>query len=806
MTLPAGTRLGPYVILSPLGRGGMGEVYRARDERLSRDVALKILPPDNADAESRSRFDREARAVAALSHPGIVPLFDVGEQDGVRFVITELVEGETLRQRLAGGPLAPRDAADLAAQVAEGLAAAHARGFVHRDIKPENIVVARDGRARILDFGLVRSPAPETNPDAPESGPTVTALTEPGMISGTVGYMSPEQVRGEAVDGRSDLFALGTVLFEMLTGRRAFTASSKIETLSAILKEEPALSSSAVPEPLEPILRRCLAKRPEGRYHSGADLAHDLRAALDSRPSASAAPPPIAGRRARRRLVIAATATMAFLGLAAAWIVRTRAAAAARAPRTLAVLPFRTIGTEPVPHFGLGLADSIIGHLASLRQLTVRPTSAISRFEAAPTDAGTAGRQLEVEAVLEGTLQKLEGTTRVSFQLIDVSRRAILWSDRLDLPEGKLFEIQDRIAGALVERLRVELDPSERLALLKAQPVPDRVVEAYFAARAELPEITLMSVERRRALVDRFDRILEQAPGFARAIGARSYARAWLNFHNPSPGGNEAVLRDAEQALALDPSLAEPRVARASTYWSALGGWRFPEAVRELASAVHRNPGSDIAHLDLTRLLIHYGWLNEARVALEPARRLDPASSEVRRLEARILWHGGDLRSALERYRRLPPEVARETMGRAELLQLRLFQENPQPLLAEAEAWVGEHSATTKLPQALLALARSRNGIADFGSLESDVASADARIGHFHHVYHLLAEAHAQEPDAAGAVAYLRRAASAGLSCLPCFDNDPGLARIRDSGEYRSFRQELLERDARYREALRGVL
>ncbi len=807
MSLPTGTRLGPYLIVSPLGRGGMGEVYRARDERLSRDVALKILPASSADAESRRRFDREARAVASLSHPHIVPLFDVGEQDGMHFVVTELVEGETLRERLVRGALAPREAAEIAAQVAEGLAAAHARGFVHRDIKPENIIVTPDGRARILDFGLVRSTGAEEGAPSPEADPTVTALTEPGVISGTVGYMSPEQVRGGAVDGRSDIFALGAVLYEMLTGSRAFAAESKVETLNAILKDEPRPTATPIPEEMAAILQRCLAKRPENRYHSGADLAHDLRVAIGPRLSGPVTATISARPVPRRRAIAILAAIGVVLAMAAVGIYLARRTSAAHAPRTLAVLPFRTIGAEPAPHFGLGLADSVIGRLAALHQLTVRPTSAISRFESTQADASEAGRQLDVEAVLEGTLQKVEGTTRVTLQLTDVSRGAILWSDGLDLPEGRLFEIQDAIARGIVDRLRVELGPSERQALQKAQPVPDEVIEEYFAARAELPEIIRMAPEGRRALVARFDRILERAPNFARAVAARSYARAGLNFQNPSPGGHEGVLRDAERALTLDPSLAEPRVARALVHWSSSGGWQCGEAVRELKSAIERNPGLEIAHLDLTRILVHYGWLTEARAALEHARRLNPASPEVLRLGANILWHGGDLRAALNEYRRLPVELTRgATGGRWQILNLRLVLEDPRPLLAEAEAWVAERQPETKLPQAVLALARARSGQPDFRDLESDIASADPRVGHFHHVYNLLAEAHAQKGDAGRAVEYLRRAASTGLACLICFETDPGLAPVRSSREYLSFREELKRQDAVYRQALQGVL
>ncbi|MFN2385284.1 MAG: protein kinase, partial [Thermoanaerobaculia bacterium] len=525
MAISPGSRLGPYEITGVLGKGGMGEVFRALDPRLNRSVAIKILPPASAGPDSARRFEREARAVASLSHPHIVALFDVGEQDGVRYVVTELIEGQTLREQLARGPLRASEAAKLAAEVADGLAAAHERGLVHRDIKPENIVITPAGRAKILDFGLVREDPASAGASDSDSHPTMSALTEPGMISGTVGYMSPEQIRGEPVDARSDIFALGAVLYEMVTGRRAFSAGSKIETLNAILKEEPTPAPSDVrlPEELSRILRRCLAKRKDDRYHSAADLSHDLSAVAAGSGSAPAISVPAARPFPAKRLVFFAIAAAVAMALAIVLVSRRRPAAASL-PRTLAVLPFRMIGEEQTAHFGLGLADSLIGRLASVSELTVRPTSAISRFEKDPIDARQAGDQLDVEGVLEGTLQKLEGVTRVSVQLTDVSRGAIVWSDRLELPEGRLFEVQDEIARRVVDGLRVKIAPTERIGQQKAQQVPDAVMEEYFAARARLPETMRMSPAGRREMVAHFDRILEKAPNFARAIGGRSYA------------------------------------------------------------------------------------------------------------------------------------------------------------------------------------------------------------------------------------------------------------------------------------------
>jgi TolB-like protein/tetratricopeptide (TPR) repeat protein len=498
---------------------------------------------------------------------------------------------------------------------------------------------------------------------------------------------------------------------------------------------------------------------------------------------------------------------VAGLAVTAVLIIRVREGGVSRPPRTLAVLPFRTIGAEPMPHFGLGLADSVIGQLASLRELTVRPTSAISRFEAAPVDAMQAGEHLKVEAVLEGTLQKLEGSTRVSVQLTDVSRGAIVWSDRIDLAQGRLFEIQDEIARGVVERLRLKLHPNEQASIGRSQPVPDHVMEEYFTVRARLSEAIRMQPEDRRQMVERLDRILDRVPDFARALGARAYARAWFNFQSPSPGGHEAVLADAERALELDPGIAEPRLARALAYWSSQGGWKLAEAVRELKAAIATNPGLEFAHLDLSRILQHYGFMSEARQALEPARRLNPTNAELQRNVATIHWFSGDLRVALAEYRRVPPQLLHGALGgRWQVLHLRLQIEDPRPVLTEALAWVAEGPIDTPMPLAVLTVAQVRSGQPDISDLERRIRFADPRIGHFHHVYHLLAEAHAQKGDAARSVSYLRQAAATGFPCLVLFESDPLLAPIRGSVQYQDLRRELERTLRSYRAQLGDLL
>jgi eukaryotic-like serine/threonine-protein kinase len=317
MTVSAGSRLGPYEVLAPLGAGGMGEVYRARDARLGREVALKVLPTEVArDADRRARFEQEARAASALAHPHIVTVYDVGESDGSVWIAMELVEGRTVRDLLASGAMPSRRALEIGAQVAEGLAAAHAAGIVHRDLKPENLIVSKDGYVKILDFGLAK--LAERGIAAPE-GPTVSAGapgTEPGTVMGTVGYMSPEQAAGQPVDFRSDQFSFGSILYEMATGERAFQRKTGVETLAAILREEPkaiAELNPAVPAPLRWTIERCLAKEPDERYASTKDLARDLKSVRDHLSEASGATLTAAPARSRRGWILLAAAAAALV-------------------------------------------------------------------------------------------------------------------------------------------------------------------------------------------------------------------------------------------------------------------------------------------------------------------------------------------------------------------------------------------------------------------------------------------------------------------------------------------------------------
>src|ERR1700722_4588826 len=312
MTLASGTKLGPYEIHSLLGAGGMGEVYRARDARLNRDVAIKILPASfSADADRLQRFALESRAAAALNHPNILSIFDIGEDRGAPYVVSELLEGETLRDRLRDGPVSSRKAIDYARQIASGLAAAHEKGIVHRDLKPENLFITNDGRAKILDFGLAKLTRPEA--DASGDAPTQQVATDAGTVMGTVGYMAPEQVRGKAADARSDIFAFGAILYEMLSGKRAFHGDSPVDTMSAILKEDPpdlAETNRNVSPALERIVRHCLEKNPAERFQSARDVGFNLEALSDISTPTRGGMHALPEERASRRWLMPALASL----------------------------------------------------------------------------------------------------------------------------------------------------------------------------------------------------------------------------------------------------------------------------------------------------------------------------------------------------------------------------------------------------------------------------------------------------------------------------------------------------------------
>ncbi|HEY3171431.1 MAG TPA: protein kinase, partial [Thermoanaerobaculia bacterium] len=616
MTLSPGTRLGPYEILAPLGAGGMGEVYRARDRRLDRDVAVKVLPERLADdANALSRFEREAKAVAALSHPNILAIHDLGTHEGVRYAVTELLEGATLRQHLESGAIGIRRATEHALEIARGLAAAHERGIVHRDLKPENVFVTREGNVKILDFGLAK--AFERSLDAtgreqtaaaqhPKARVNLTAiptvagnpnLTQEGTTLGTVGYMSPEQVRGQPADNRSDIFSFGTVFYEMLTGRRAFRADSAVETMNAILTEEPPDFTDAkvrnVSPGLERIVRRCLEKDPAHRFQDAHDLGFAIEA-VSGISAAEAAPP-------------AATAGEASAG-----------------KRSIAVLFFKDLAGNPEnAHLGLGLADATITELATVRSLLVRPTAAILRYQDRSVDPQQAGRELGVDAVVDGSFQRAGSRLRVTVQLIRTSDGRSLWGSKIDTSLDDIFEMQDQVSRKIAEALEVELTPSEERRLARTPRPAGEAYELYLKGRASLFHGTLSDVN---TAIESFEQARDTDPGFALAWAGLSaaYLQMALNYE-PEGDWQARAAEMCERALSVDPQLPEGRYLRGSLLWTPRSGFDHAGAMRELVAAIAGRPSLSEAHTRLSVVLDHASMFEESLSASQAAVAIDPA-------------------------------------------------------------------------------------------------------------------------------------------------------------------------------------
>jgi eukaryotic-like serine/threonine-protein kinase len=433
MALQAGSRLGPYSVVGLLGLGGMGEVYRARDPRLDREVAIKVLPDEIADPRRLRRFEQEARTAGALNHPNVLAVYDVGTHEGALYVVSELLEGQTVQMRLAGGPLPLRRALDYALQIAHGLAATHDKGIVHRDLKPQNVFVTEDGRVKILDFGLAKLTRPHQLVEEEEErlGTGSTSSGAEGM--GTVGYMSPEQVRGEPVDHRSDIFSFGAVLFEMLSGTRAFRRGCAAETMNAILKEDPPElrgSTPGISPGLVRLVYRCLEKRAGDRFRSAHDLALALETVSSERPGAEdgASHAALVVRLATRHKKLS-LATVAAIVLAGGFYGFYRALAPAPAtPVTdvidsLAVLPFENVGGHPDSEYlSDGVAESLIDELSRRPDLKVMARSTSFRFRGKDVDPRQVGRDLDVGAVLTGRVSARGDTLLIGAELVDVAR------------------------------------------------------------------------------------------------------------------------------------------------------------------------------------------------------------------------------------------------------------------------------------------------------------------------------------------------------------------------------------------------
>ena len=630
-----GLAIGPYTILSQLGVGGMGEVYLARDSRLGRKVALKFLPEDLTDEDRVARFKREAQAASALNHPNVATIYDIGESTGAVYIAMEYVEGQTLGARIARQPFDPTEMVDIVTQIANALDEAHTRGITHRDIKSDNIMLTERGQVKVLDFGLAK-----VRPSSEDALSKFAAKqTAPGMVMGTVQYMSPEQALGRPLDHRTDIFSLGVVMYEMAAGRLPFRGATPSEMVDQIVHAEPVSIAIARPDyharpELEPMIRKCLEKEPDRRYQSARDLLIDLKNLkrdTDSRAVLAGAASRYKRRALRRWLAIAlALLILVGGGFGLNQLFRTReeaAKAVTPAVKSIAVLPFKPLAADGRDEsLGLGMAETLIMRLSKLRQITVRPLSAVSRYASLQQDAVAAGRELKSQAVLDGTIQILGDRIRVTVRLLDTKDGRLIWSGQFDEKAADIFKVQDSISERVAQDLAVRMTEDERQRLRKHSTESAEAFEDYIRGRAYLRQANQDSGFK---ALESFSLALALDPNYASAYSGLSdvYNLASDNFLAPNialPKAREY----AEKALASDESLDEAHLSMAQVRW--WGDWDRQGTEKEFKRALDLNQSYAMAHLEYGRFLTQQSRFEEAIAQMKLAEEIDPQSERIR--------------------------------------------------------------------------------------------------------------------------------------------------------------------------------
>ena len=796
-------QFGRYQIVSPLGAGGMGEVYRAHDPQLRRDVALKILPPHrSSDPDAVARMVREAQLAAAVEHPSIVAVHDVGEEAGQLFLVTELLEGETLRERLRHGPLAIRAALDYAVQIASAIAAAHTRGVVHRDLKPENIMSTASGTIKVLDFGVAKF---VTASDATTVVPTI--VTGGGAV-GTPAYMSPEQLNGRVVDHRADQFAFGVVLYELLAGIRPFSGATAAAVASAILRDEPAplvARRADVPPTLSRIVSRCLAKNPDDRFASTTDLANalaDVRTDLDllSTPPTPAA----AARRPVSAWVGVVTAVVVLAVALAIGLPRSNSAPAVtssdRAPMTaVAVLPFTTLGNSEA-YLADGLTEAVTRELGHIERMRVIASNSAFRFRGREQSLAEVARELGVQVLVRGTVQHAGDRVSINATLISAADGAALWSNQYSRATNDLLAVQDDIAWQVAASLSKTLgmSPPPRRA-----ETPMTTPAAYDAYLRGLSHMRGPSLGFPKGIAE-LERAVSLDPNFA--LGQARLASAYTQqfFYNASdPELERRAFIGIQKALTINPDLAEAYLARAQLIWNLRNGFPHERTIADLRRAVANNPNLAEAHIELGKLYYHIGLIDEAIAANRHALVLDPLSSAANQRLIGALVDGRRKDVIAEELSRTPQWPPRSIAGALMLLgrtdeaiaqlaprgvgdeELRKLEMNEASMLANALARVGRRADADRALGRAIPLAANPTGLSDTHHAQFSIGCAYALLG---------------EHDKA--VEWVTKAANEGYPSYARFSTEADLASLRNHPGFAALLERLRKDAERWRATL----
>lgn len=607
--------LGHYKILEKIGAGGMGVVYRARDLHLGRLAALKVLAWERISSPDRKRrFVQEAKAASALNHPHIITIYDISNEGGTDFIAMEYVEGDTLSRLIGSKGLPLNEALDYAVQIVDAIAKAHAAGIIHRDLKPGNIMITREGQVKVLDFGLAK--LTEAGPSAePDITHTAEPHTDAGIIMGTVAYMSPEQAEGEIVDARSDIFSLGSVLYEMVTGRSAFSGGTPLMIIDAIRHKSPILPGRLNPDcppELERVIGKALEKDRELRYQTAADLIADLRRVKRDSDSGRSEAPSRSGRPVR-----AATRRKAVVK---DW--------SGKQVRRLAVLPFENASTDPeMEYLSDGITESLINGLSQLPRLQVLARSTVFRFKG-QSDPVEAARELDVRAILTGKVVQVRDTLIVSVELVDAESGSHMWGARYQRKAADILEVQDAIAQEISSQLHVRLTSEQKKRLGKRSTGNPEAYRLYLKGRYHWNK---WSADGFRKSMEYYQKALQIDPDYALSYAGLADIYSSTTFTDAvgvAPVEQVSKAKEAAlKALELDGSLAEAHTALADIKFSY--DWEWAAAEKAFKRALELNPGWAHAHHRYSHLLIVLGRMNESLAASLRALELDPLDPEM---------------------------------------------------------------------------------------------------------------------------------------------------------------------------------
>ncbi len=624
-----GQTISHYRILEQLGAGGMGVVYKAHDSRLDRALALKLLPEELAQQpQALERFRREARAASALNHPGICTIYDIGEQDGRAFIAMEFIDGETLRSHIHGQALPLEEILKLGIQIAEALEAAHAEGIIHRDIKPANIFVTKRGQAKVLDFGLAKLiPKGIAGGDLELGGRSQDSSSIVGIISGTPSYMSPEQVRGDDLDQRTDIFSLGLLLYEMATGRQAFGGGTGGMIIEAVLTRPPVSVRSInldIPPRLESIIDKALHKDRGQRYQRAADMLADLQRLKRDTDS---------GRRDQEEeaesVLVSATDPLSSTGTrtpraSATQTTTLRPGRVSKIIGSLAVLPFENVSRDPENEYlSDGIAGSLINILATVPRLRVMAQSTVFRYKGREIDPQAIGRELNVRAVLTGRMMQSGGSLRIGTELVDVATGAQLWNAQFDRKPGDIFLIQDEISNEISGKLRLQLTRAEKKRLVRRDTEDAEAYRLYLQGRHHWNRWTEEGFYK---AIGYFQQAVEKDSSYALAYTglAESYVLLGWNSYLPPKDAFPKGKAAAMTALELDPELGEAHTPLAAALW--LHDWQWKEAQKEFKRSLDLNPAYPTANHWHAEYVMTMGRQLEAIAKMKNSQELDPLS------------------------------------------------------------------------------------------------------------------------------------------------------------------------------------